>query len=71
MEIDHIFQDFAALELSEYGLEGRSQLFAVDVVEEGSHMGIGGNTVDMINGMEIIVVSSLVEGEQRRVFEGE
>ena len=73
VEEDVILQDFASLEAAKDFVEQRPQCVGFDGIENGSHLGIGWNTVDCVDGAEVVVgiTPPPIEDEQGRVFERE
>ena len=55
------FQRFAALQLAKYILEQGPKQFRIERVEEGSQIGVAGDVFDAVDGLEVLVVSPLVE----------
>ena len=73
VEIDESFQRLAALEATEDLAERGPQACGIDRVEDGPHLGVGGDAVDPIDRAEVVVgvAAAVVEGQQGRVFERE
>jgi len=65
VEEDVILQDFAALEAAKDLVEQRPQCVGFDGIENGSHLGIGWNAVDSVDGAKVVVgiTPTLIEGE--------
>lgn len=70
---DKRFQQLASLGLSENGLKGRAQLIGIDNIQSGAHLGVAGNGVHAVDGLEIVFLgfSSPIKSQKRGVFEGE
>ena len=73
VKIDEGFQRLAALHTAEDITEQGPQMLGTDGVKDGPHLRVGGDVVDAIDGAEVLVgiAAALVEGQQRRVLEGE
>ncbi len=73
VQIDEAFEHLAALQAPEDLAERGSQVRRIDRIENGPHLGVGGDTIDPIDGAEVIVwvVAAVVEGQQGWVLERE
>ena len=67
---DKGLQHLAPLGLSENCLEGRTQQIGMDNIKPGTHLGIGGDLVHAVNGLEIVFLnlSSAIKSQKGRVF---
>jgi hypothetical protein len=64
-------KDLAALRLAEDVLEQGSDLVGVNLVEDLAHLGVAGDGHKAKDSAEVVVQRATLEGEQRRVLEGE
>ena len=73
VEISESFEHLAPLEATEDRAKGSPQACGIDRVENGPHLGVGGNSVDSLDRAEVVVrvAAAVVEGQQRGVFERE
>ena len=73
VQIDEAFEHLAALEATEDLAERGPQVCGIDRIEDGPHLGVGGDAVDPIDRAEVVigVAAAVVEGQQGWVFERE
>ena len=73
VQIGEAFEHLAALQATENLAERGPQVCGIDRIENGPHLGVGGDAVDAIDGAEVVVgvAAAVVEGQQGRVFERE
>ncbi len=69
---DKPFQQLTALRLSENRLESWAQQVGIDNIQSGAHLGVAGNVVHAVDGLEIVFLgfSSPIESQKRGIFEG-
>ena len=73
VQIDEVFQHLAALQATESFAVGGPQVRGIDRIENGPHLGVGGDVVDSRDRAEVVVgvAAAVVEGQQGWVFERE
>ncbi len=73
VQIDETFERIAALQATEDLAERGSQAGRIDRIENGPHLGVGGDAADPIDGAKVVgrVAAAVVEGQQRWVLERE
>ena len=73
VEEDERFEGFAALESAKDADEGGAELAGFDVVENGSHLRVARNALQMEEGLEIplVALASIVERQEGRRLESE
>src|SRR5271157_1385259 len=73
VQIDETFERIAALQATEDLAERGSQADRIDRIENGPHLGVGGDAADPIDGAKVVVrvAAAVVEGQQRWVLERE
>ena len=73
VEIDEAFQRLAALQATEDLAERGRRPAGSSGIEDGPHLGVGGDAVDPIDRAEVVVgvAAAVVEGQQGGVFERE
>ena len=73
VQIDETFEHIAALQATEDLAERGSQAGRIDRIENGPHLGVGGDAVDPIDGAKVVVrvAAAVVEGQQGWVLERE
>ena len=73
VEIGEALEHLAALQATEDRAKAGSQIRGIKGIEDVPHLGVRGNTVDPIDGAEVVIgiAAAVVEGEQGCVFEGE
>ena len=73
VQIDETFECLAALQATEDLAERGPQARGIDRIENGPHLGVGGDAVDPIDGAEVVVgvAAAVVEGQQGWVLERE
>ena len=69
VEIDEAFQHLAALQATEDVAEDGPQVRGIDGIEDGPHLGVGGDAVDAIDGAEV-VAGDRGGGDRRRAGRG-
>jgi hypothetical protein len=73
VEIDEGLQDLAALQAAEDITEQGPQMVRIDRVQKGPHLRVGGDVVDAVDGVKVVVgiATTLVEGQEGRILERE
>ena len=73
LKVLHLLENFAPLDLSQNRMVRRPQFIGRHLIQDGPHLGVTGDLVDLVDAFQITVLGfpPLFEGEQRRVLEGE
>ena len=73
VQIDETFERLAALQATEDLAERGPQARGIDRIENGSHLGVGGDAADPVDGAKVVVgvAAAVVKGQQGWVLERE
>ena len=73
VQVDEVFQSFAALQAAEDVEVHGPQACRIDGVQNSAHLRVARDVLDAINGAEVVVgvVAAFIESQQRRILQGE